>query len=226
MLNILKMLSPAQCLAIYGGSTLLAYIETSKFEKNHHVLLSAPLVILAMLSLATTMNPKARFATAMSFLMSAIATYFQSVNRTGPTSAIFYTIANVFYYFSYRDIVTKVSSPIIFLAFCLSFGQFLHLIQDLLVAIPFLATILTILLASHVLILATSASLCQNGQHGDYDARQASTMRLVGSVLAWISTFLLLINSFQTHTKALHSVSRIIFYLGNAMLFIANERAF
>ncbi|PIC44072.1 hypothetical protein B9Z55_004568 [Caenorhabditis nigoni] len=96
------MLSPAQCLAIYGGSTLLAYIETSKFEKNHHVLLSAPLVILAMLSLATTMNPKARFATAMSFLMSAIATYFQSVNRTGPTSAIFYTIANVFYYFSYR----------------------------------------------------------------------------------------------------------------------------
>lgn len=129
-------------------------------------------------------------------------------------------------YFIFRDIVTSVSSPIVFLAACVSFGQFLHLLQDLLVAIPFLATILTILLASHVVILATSASLCQNGQHGDYDARQASTVRLIGAVLAWLSAFLLLINSFQTHTKELHSVSRIIFYLGNAMLFIANERAF
>uniref|UniRef100_A0A8R1DGF3 Uncharacterized protein n=1 Tax=Caenorhabditis japonica TaxID=281687 RepID=A0A8R1DGF3_CAEJA len=221
-----EMLSPAQSLAIYGGSTFLAYIETSSFEKNHHVLLSTPLVILAILTLATTMNPKVRIATAMSFLMSAVGTYFQSVNRTGPTAAVFYTIANVFYYFSYRDIVTTVSSPIVCLSIFLSFGQFLHLLQDLLVAIPFLASILTILLASHVVLLATSASLCQNGQHGDYDARQASVVRLLGTILSWLSAFLLLINSFQTHTKMLHSTSRIIFYIANSMLFIANERAF
>ncbi|CAI2328255.1 unnamed protein product [Caenorhabditis sp. 36 PRJEB53466] len=224
--KVQKMLSPAQCLAIYGGSTLLAYIETSSFEKNHHVLLSLPLVVLTILTLATTMNPKTRIATALSFLMSAVATYFQSVNRTAPTSAVFYTISNVFYYLSYRDLVGTVSSPILLLSVFLSFGHFLHLLQDLLVAIPFLATILTILLASHVCILATSASVCQNGQHGDFDARQASLLRLFGAILSWLSAFLLIYNSFQTHTKLIHSVSRIIFYLANSMLFFANERAF
>ncbi|CAB3405255.1 unnamed protein product [Caenorhabditis bovis] len=221
------MFTPSQSLAIYGGTAFLAYIETSGYEKEKKVLLSLPFLVLSLLTLATTMHPKPRFATAASFLVMATATYAQSSLRTtAPFPALLITVANLLYYLSYRDLVTNHSKPVIVLSVIVTFGVFVYVLRDVVVAIPYLAAILMTVFISHILLISTAASVCQYGQHGDYDARQASMVRLIGAILAWLSSLLFFINAFQTHTRTVHTVSRVLIYLANSLLYISNERAF
>ncbi|CAD6196903.1 unnamed protein product [Caenorhabditis auriculariae] len=219
--------SPAQSLAIYGGTAFLAYLETSGYDKDHPFLLCLPTAVLCLLTLATTMHPKPRFATAASFFLLSVATYSQSSSRTAVVlSILIFSLANIFYYISFRELVTRWSKALWLLSLVLLTLSLFHLFYDLVVAIPFLIVVLSVLLATHVLIFVGAGSLCQFGYHGDYDSRQASFLRLFGSILSWTSTMLFLLNSFTRHTILLHTWSRILFYIAHGLLFIANERTF
>uniref|UniRef100_A0A1I7XU26 Large ribosomal subunit protein eL33 n=1 Tax=Heterorhabditis bacteriophora TaxID=37862 RepID=A0A1I7XU26_HETBA len=146
---------------------------TKRSQDPPSVLLSLPLIALCVLTLTTSMHPQPRFTTSASFAVLAISFYLSSSSWMSMAGAYsFICLANLLYYLSFSPLLQSWSIPLgVATVLFLSMFSY-HCFADLVVSIPFLVLLLSLALASSSLLLVAAGSLCQYGQHGDYDAHQ------------------------------------------------------
>ncbi|XGW12197.1 hypothetical protein V3C99_013131, partial [Haemonchus contortus] len=222
--------SPARMLAIYGGMTYLVYIETNGFVKSSPAfLLSLPVIGLSLLTLATSMSPEERFKTSASFAILALSRYLLAAHSSWTWLIIGYlsvSVANLTYYYSFKSQIRIWSTELSVAAGIFLLIMFYYCFADLMMSIPSLVLLLTALLASSCVTIVAAGSVCQYGHVSDNDAGQASYIRLVGAIAQTASSSLFVVNMFGERTESVQVISRVLFYVGQALLFLANERTF
>ncbi|VDM62318.1 unnamed protein product [Angiostrongylus costaricensis] len=103
---------------------------------------------------------------------------------------------------------------------------FYYCFADLLMSIPSLVLLLMTVLATSCVNIVGAGSVCQYGHVSDYDAGQASYIRLVGTLAQTAGSSLFVLNLFGERTETVQVASRILFYAAQGLLFLANERTF
>ncbi|CAI5441529.1 unnamed protein product [Caenorhabditis angaria] len=204
----------------YAGAVFLTYLETLGFDKNSKLLMAVPILILLGITIKSKINDNIRNQMIAVFLFGAASIYSQSNFRTSlPIPAISLTISNIIYFFSYKSLVKPnfYSEKVTIFWTFLTFLGFFAILQDLIVAIPFLTIILFALFFSHLLLITSSSTIRSS---------DAKFVRIVGNFSGFLSTFLFVFNSFHTHSMLIHQISRFSFYLSNFLMFTANERDF
>lgn len=221
--------SPARLLAIYGGTTFLVYIETNGFVKSSPAfLLSLPVLGLSLLTLTTNMGAEQRFKTSASFAVLALSRYLlaQSSWTQMFIGYLLVSLANILYCHSFSSQIRLWSKELTVVASGYLLLLFYHCFADLLMSIPSLVLLLMAALATSCVTIVGAGSVCQYGHVSDYDAGQASYIRLVGALAHTAGSSLVVLNLFGERTETLQVVSRILFYSAQALLFLANERTF
>ncbi|KAK5985577.1 hypothetical protein GCK32_010339 [Trichostrongylus colubriformis] len=221
--------SPARMLAIYGGTTFLVYLETNGFVKSSPAfLLSLPVIGLSLLALTTTMSPEERFKTSASFAVLALSRYLlvQSSWTLLIIGYIMVSVGNLTYYYSFKSQIRLWSTQLSVVAGVFLLLMFYYCFADLMMSIPSLVLLLTAALVTSCVIIVAAGSVCQYGQVGDCDSEQASYVRLVGAIANTASSALFIVNMFGERTENVQVLSRLLFYGGQALLFLANERTF
>ncbi|KAL6733392.1 hypothetical protein Aduo_004042 [Ancylostoma duodenale] len=222
--------SPARLLAIYGGTAFLVYIETNGFVKSSPaILLSLPVIALSLLTLTTTMQPEQRFTTSASFAVLALSRYLLAADSSWPMMMFGYllvSVGNLIYCYSFSSQIRLWSTELTIAVSIYLVLLFYYCFADLLMSIPSLVLVLLAALASSCVTIVGAGSVCLYGHVGDYDADQASYIRLVGAICQTAGSSLFVLNLFGERTETLQMISRCFFYFAQALLFLANERTF
>ncbi|WKX96019.1 hypothetical protein Q1695_012465 [Nippostrongylus brasiliensis] len=222
--------SPARLLAIYGGTTFLVYIETNGFVKSTPAfLLSLPVLGLSLLTLTTTMSPEERFKTSASFAVLGFSRYLIAAESSWTMLIFGYllvSVGNLVYLYSFISQIREWSTQLIAAASLYLLLLFYHCFADLLVSIPSLVLLLSASLVTACANVVGAGSVCQYGLVTDCDSDQASYIRLLGAMAHTAGSSLFIMNLFGARTETVQVISRILFYAGQGMLFLANERTF
>ncbi|KAJ1373075.1 hypothetical protein KIN20_035406 [Parelaphostrongylus tenuis] len=221
--------SPARLLAIYGGTTFLVYIETNGFVKSSPpFLLSVPILGLSLLTLTTNMAAEPRFKTSASFAVLAFSRYLltQSSWSYAFMGYLLVSLANIIYCYSFSSQIRSWSKELTVVSTGYLLLLFYYCFADLLMSIPSLVLLLMAAMATSCVNIVGAGSVCQYGHVSDYDAGQASYIRLVGTLVHTAASSLVVLNLFGERTETLLFASRILFYVAQGLLFLANERTF
>ncbi|WKX96018.1 hypothetical protein Q1695_012464 [Nippostrongylus brasiliensis] len=220
----------ARFLAIYGGTTFLVYVETDGFKKmSSSMMFGLPLIALSFLSLISPMQQRARICSAASFAVLALSRYVLLSKSSWEMTVIGYalvSIANLLYFYSFQHLIEEWSialSMFLTMFYCtLAYYSF----ADLTASIPFLVFLHACSFGTSCLLVVAAGSVCMNNIETDYETYQAALIRLVGTLLIVGSNTIFLISMFGRRVETLQIISRLMFYVSQGLLYLANERTF
>ncbi|KAK6028713.1 hypothetical protein OSTOST_05201 [Ostertagia ostertagi] len=228
--GIINDVGSARLLAVYGGTTFLVYVETDGFRQHtSSMMFGLPLITLSFLSLTSSMQPRARFATAASFAILAMSRYLLVSKSSWEAMVIGYTLVtlgNCMYLYSFYHLIEEWSIALSMFGtmfYCtLSYIFF----AELSASIPFLVFLHACSFGSACLLVVASGSVCMNPTQTDNEFYQASLLRFFGTFANVGSNTIFLASLFGRRVETLQVISRIMFYVAEGLMFLANERTF
>ncbi|KAK6725803.1 hypothetical protein RB195_004242 [Necator americanus] len=220
---------PARLIGIYGGTCFLVHLETNGFTKPSAMMSSLPLLVLSFLALTSKMQVHARLATTGAFAILALSRYLLVSNFSWECAVLGYALATVghlLYYYSFKSLIEEWSIALIMLATMYFTTLSYHCFSDLFTSIPFLVLLHACTFASSCFLVVAAGSICESRLEPDYEATQAAYIRLVGTLANVSSNTIFLLSLFALRVEALQVFSRWLFYIGEGLMFFANERTF
>ncbi|KAK5971305.1 hypothetical protein GCK32_009164 [Trichostrongylus colubriformis] len=98
---------------------------------------------------------------------------------------------------------------------------------DLSASIPFLVFLHACSFGSACLLVVAAGSVCMSPSlEADNEIYQASLIRFIGTFANMGSNTIFLASVFGRRVETLQVISRIMFYIGEGLMFLANERTF
>ncbi|EYC01055.1 hypothetical protein Y032_0111g267 [Ancylostoma ceylanicum] len=220
---------PGRLIGIYGGTCFLVYVETDGFTKASAILFGLPLIVLTVLALTSTMQPRARFTTAGAFAILAMSRYLLVSKYSWECMVLGYalvTVGHLLYFYSFQSLIQEWSIALTMLLTMYYTTLAYHCFADLYVSIPFLVLLHACAFGASCFLVVAAGSVCQNSLEPDDETIQASYLRLIGALANVSSNTIFLLSLFGVRIEALQVTSRWLYYIGEGLMFLANERSF
>uniref|UniRef100_A0A0N4Z536 YhhN-like protein n=1 Tax=Parastrongyloides trichosuri TaxID=131310 RepID=A0A0N4Z536_PARTI len=220
-------LNNSSIIYIYFGASFLAYFGTDGFKVDSPIVSSMPVVILAILTLFTFMEWKAKFLTALSFLISAWGLYswYENPNFM-EKNASYLLLSKVLYLSSFVSCLIRFWSPAFFimLTYAILFIYFCFL--DLFLTLPLLIIILSASMTVLAFEVSIGASIWKYDSY-QMDTKYSAFLRLFGLLLLTTYESCLYVDKFgASYFSPVAIYLNIFYYISHLLLFVANERSF
>uniref|UniRef100_A0A0N5AGV7 HisKA_7TM domain-containing protein n=1 Tax=Syphacia muris TaxID=451379 RepID=A0A0N5AGV7_9BILA len=217
---------PARLLAIYGGITGLAYVETDGFRRSASFIMIVPLLLLGFLTLSLNMRWKTKLLTGFSFFAAAVGIYLRFTYRKRINLiATFLSLAHLLYFLSFLPCLKRLwhgLAIVMTTVYCsLLYYCFADLFRSIPSAVIFFSTELGMLCASVV----AAGSVWHYGSKRT-DAQEAALLRFIGLIILFCVTSQAVINQFAYRLNRTDYLLSIGIFASEGLLFFANERAF
>ncbi|KAK6108199.1 YhhN-like family protein [Brugia pahangi] len=220
-------LNPTHVLIIYGGLCGLLYIETDGFHREVPYVNIMPTLSLTVLALTLRMKREIKLFTSLTFLVFALGIYLNSSQWHNKLQIVcgLFTIAHILYISSFTLSIRRLwlGCAVVVTTYVVTFLYVCFV--DLFWSIP----ILILNLSLHFIILGISliaaGSIWHYGSERE-GVREAALLRFLGLLSLMAFASLLLLDRFGSRINGFNYISTVLFYIGQPLLFVANQRTF
>ncbi|VIO98324.1 Uncharacterized protein BM_BM489 [Brugia malayi] len=220
-------LNPTHVLIIYGGLCGLLYIETDGFHREVPYVNIMPTLALTVLALTLRMKREIKLFTSLTFLVFALGIYLNSSQWHNKLQIVcgLFTIAHILYISSFTLSIRRLwlGCAVVVTTYVVAFLYVCFV--DLFWSVP----ILILNLSLHFIILGISliaaGSIWHYGSERE-DVREAALLRFLGLLSLMAFASLLLLDRFGSRINGFNYISTVLFYIGQPLLFVANQRTF
>ncbi|VDK84689.1 unnamed protein product [Litomosoides sigmodontis] len=225
-MSSLPLLNSTDVLIIYGTVCCLLYVETDGFRREAPFVNIMPTLSLTLLTFTLRVKKTIKLFTSLAFSIFAVAVYLHSLPRHNlQTACGLFTVAHISYILSFTSSIQRLWFECA-VAVITYVGAFLYFcFVDLFWSIPVLALGVSFHFITLAISLIIAASIWYYGSERQNILADA-LLRFFGLLSFMICDSLLILNQFGDHIDGFNYISTALFYIGQPLLFVANQQAF
>ncbi|KAL3985302.1 YhhN-like family protein [Acanthocheilonema viteae] len=224
----LPLLNSTEVLIIYGGVCCLLYVEADGFHRETPFMNIMPMLSLTILALTLRVKKTTKLFTSLTFLVFALAVYLHSSKWRNNLQSVYgaFTIAHILYILSFILSIRRLwfACAVMVIIYVSTFLHFCFV--DLFWSIP----ILVLNLSLHFIVLAISliaaGSIWYYGSDIKENRQKDALLRFLGLLSFMACDSLLILDRFGSHINGFNYLCTALFYIGQPLLFVANQQAF